>query len=65
MAKLDKSKIDLHELVKTYEVKKIDNDNYGITFGYSLCFNETFYTGVAIIALLVLIGTGLGIYFII
>ncbi len=60
----DLPKIDLFELVKPYELKKIDNDNYGITFGYSLCFNETFYAIAAIIAILLLSGLGLGIYFI-
>lgn len=36
----DLDKLELNELVKPYEIKKIDNDNYGIAFGYSFVNNK-------------------------
>lgn len=35
----DLPKLELDELVNIYEIKKIDNDNWGIAFGYSLANN--------------------------
>ena len=35
----DLPKLELEELVNIYEIKKIDNDNWGIAFGYSLANN--------------------------
>lgn len=36
----DLPKMDLEELVNIYEIKKINEDLYGITFGYSLMSNK-------------------------
>lgn len=36
----DLPKLDLTELVNVYEVKKLDEYNYGIAFGYSLISNK-------------------------
>jgi len=33
-------KLELDELIKRTEIKKIDNDNYGIAFGFSLLPNK-------------------------
>lgn len=36
----DLPKLELNELVNLYEIKKIDNDNWGIAFGYALANNR-------------------------
>jgi len=38
----ESSDLDLNELIKTYEVKKLSPYNYGITFGFSLVKNRKF-----------------------
>lgn len=41
--KSDLPKLELDELVNVYEIKRIDSDNWGITFGYSLYNNTAIY----------------------
>lgn len=50
----DLDKLELNELVTVYEIKKIDNDNYGIAFGFKLAKNKKIVLGISavIIALL-------------
>lgn len=61
----DLPRLDLHELVKRYEVKRVDTNKYGITFGFSQFNSVNYYIAKwtlivglsisAIIALLILI----------
>lgn len=39
--KNDSEKLELEELIDVYEIKKINNFNYGIAFGYKLMNNRT------------------------
>ena len=51
----DLPKLELNELVNVYEIKKIDEYNYGIAFGYSLLSNKKIiYTFLICILLIIL-----------
>jgi hypothetical protein len=53
----DLPRLELNELVNIYEVKKVDKNKFGITFGFSQFNNVTYYvTKWAIIGSLIAIG---------
>lgn len=54
----DCEKLDLNELIKIYEIKKINDDVFGIAFGYSLAKNKTIIISL-ILTILLLITTGI------
>lgn len=54
MLNSDLSKLELDELVKPFEIKKIDNDNYGVAFRYSLASNKTIMISLLITAIIIL-----------
>lgn len=54
----DCEKLDLYELIKIYEIKKISDDVFGIAFGFSLIKNRTLILSL-IITTLLLITTGI------
>lgn len=54
----DLPKLELDELVNIYEIKKIDNDNWGVAFGYALANNTRII--LIILTLVLLLLTGLG-----
>ncbi len=50
----DLPKLELDELVNVYEIKRIDDDNWGIAFGYSLANNTKLILSMTLAVLLVL-----------
>lgn len=50
----DLPKLELDELVNVYEIKRIDDDNWGIAFGYSLANNTKLILSMTLTVLLVL-----------
>jgi hypothetical protein len=61
----DMPKLDLNELVRVYEITKVDTDNYGIAFGFSLANNRTVILSMVCTAIILItaIITGLIIIF--
>jgi hypothetical protein len=49
----DLPKLELDELVNVYEIVRIDDDNYGVTFGFSLYNNVKFLVILFTVLLLV------------
>lgn len=54
MVNADLPKLELDELVNVYEIKRIDDDNWGIAFGYKLANNTRLILSMVIAVLLVL-----------
>jgi len=55
----DLPKLELDELMNVYEIKRIDDDNWGIAFGYALANNRKLI--ITLILILISIITILGI----
>jgi len=60
----DLPKLELDELVNIYEIKKIDNDNWGIAFGYALANNTRLILFMLGVILALTIGLGFLIFLI-
>jgi hypothetical protein len=52
----DLPKLDLEELVNVYEIKRIDDENWGIAFGYALANNTKLILSFVLTAAILLTG---------
>ena len=52
----DLPKLELDELVNVYEIKRVDDDNWGIAFGYALANNTKLILSMLFTILIVLAG---------
>lgn len=52
----DLPKLELDELVNVYEIKRIDDDNWGIAFGYALANNRILISTAALIITVLIAG---------
>lgn len=58
----DLPKLELDELLNLYEIKKLDDNNYGIAFGYALANNTILILSALLFVIAVITGVALLIF---